>query len=168
MNKKGALELSMNAIIIIVIGVVLLSLGLMFVRGIFSQVEGLSKSAFDTADAEISMISNINQPLTLVPSELDIERGSAEVIDVIIANLGETLIQTTLNVVSTDITNIDCSFADTLSPNSNPYQLASGEQALLKLIVDEKGGPLGLDTCSILADNLPGQNTGVVIITVVK
>jgi len=58
MNKKGAIELSMNTIIIIVMGVVLLSLGLMFVRGIFSQVEGLSKSAFETADAEIGIMSN--------------------------------------------------------------------------------------------------------------
>ena len=49
MNKKGALELSMNTIIIIVIGVVLLSLGLIFVRGLFGQVESLSKSAFETA-----------------------------------------------------------------------------------------------------------------------
>ena len=170
MNKKGALELSMNTIIIIVIGVVLLSLGLIFVRGIFSQVEGLSKSAFETADAEISIISNINQPLTLIPSELEIERNSAEVVDVIVANLEEQTIKVTLNAISSNPTNIDCSFADTLRPTSEQYILLSGEQASLRLIIDEMGGPLGpRKTCAITATGLPeAGNRAQVIITVVK
>ena len=170
MNKKGALELSMNTIIIIVIGVVLLSLGLMFVRGIFSQVEGLSKSAFETADAEIGIISNINQPLTLVPVELRIERGSAEVVDVIMANLEDEDTTIQLNAVSSDIQNIDCSFADSLRPTSESYFLKSGEQATLKLIVDEKGGPLGVGKiCAITATGLPLSGNRVqVIIEVVK
>src|SRR3989338_7889465 len=39
MNKKGAIELSMTTIIVIVIGVVLLSLGLVWVRGTFLQAD---------------------------------------------------------------------------------------------------------------------------------
>ena len=167
MNKKGALELSMNTIIIIVIGVVLLSLGLMFVRGLFGQVESLSKSAFETADAEISIISNINQPLTLVPGELEVKRGSAEVVDVIIANLGETSTTVTMMAISKK-QSIDCSFADTLTPTSNPYTLNSGEQASLKLIIDEKNGALGTAVCNIKANGLNGDNEDSLVITVVK
>ena len=53
MNKKGAIELSMTTIIVIVIGVVLLSLGLVWVRGTFSQVTSLTQQAFIQADQEI-------------------------------------------------------------------------------------------------------------------
>ena len=37
-GKKGALELSVNTIVVIVIGVTLLILGLVFVRNIFTKI----------------------------------------------------------------------------------------------------------------------------------
>ncbi len=53
MQKKGAIELSMTTIIVIVLGVTLLILGLAFVRGIFSKVSGLTEEAFSSAEKEI-------------------------------------------------------------------------------------------------------------------
>ena len=52
-TKKGAIELSMTTIIVIVIGVTLLILGLVFVRGIFEKARGLSEEAFSSAEKEI-------------------------------------------------------------------------------------------------------------------
>ena len=49
-NKKGAIEMSMTTIIVIVIGVTLLILGLIFVRGIFERIGGLSDQLFAQAD----------------------------------------------------------------------------------------------------------------------
>ena len=76
MNKKAALELSMNTIIIIVIGVVLLSLGLIFVRGIFGNVEDLSKSAFEDANNALNQIATHDQKLT-VPSQIIVKQGES-------------------------------------------------------------------------------------------
>lgn len=172
-SKKGALELSMNTIIIIIIGVTILSLGLLFVRGIFKQVESLSKSAFETADAEIGQISNVDKPLTLVPKDISVEQGSAETVEVIIANFEPNEIN--IQVTATPPTNnpkIDCSFADTMQPYSNQYILASGQQASITLIVDEKNGPLGNYVCNIdlSGEGLPatGDFNDQLIVRVVK
>ncbi len=52
-SKKGAIELSMTTIIVIVLGVTLLILGLAFVRGIFGKTEQLGLQAFDQAQKQI-------------------------------------------------------------------------------------------------------------------
>ena len=53
-SKRGAIELSMTTIIVIVLGVVLLSLGLMFVRGIFKQITDESDQIFAMSEEQIS------------------------------------------------------------------------------------------------------------------
>jgi len=52
-NKKGAIELSMSTIIVIILGVKLLTLGLMFIRGIFTQIEDMTKVTFEDADKQM-------------------------------------------------------------------------------------------------------------------
>ncbi len=52
-GKKGAIELSMNTIVVVVIAIVLLSLGLVFVRKIMGEVTETSGTAFEAADKEI-------------------------------------------------------------------------------------------------------------------
>ena len=59
-NKKGALELSINTIVVIVIGVTLLILGLVFVRGIFEKVQKISDTAFDKASELLGGLENVN------------------------------------------------------------------------------------------------------------
>ena len=49
-SKKGAIELSMTTIIVIIMGITLLSLGLIWIRGTFSEITGLSKGAFEKAE----------------------------------------------------------------------------------------------------------------------
>ncbi len=52
-SKKGAIELSMTTIIVIVMGVTLLVLGLVFIRGIMLKTTGLTEEAFADAEREI-------------------------------------------------------------------------------------------------------------------
>ena len=52
-SKKGAIEMSMTTIIVIVLGVTLLILGLVFIRNIFSKTSGLAEEAFGSAEKEI-------------------------------------------------------------------------------------------------------------------
>ncbi len=54
-SKKGAIEMSMNTIIIIVLGVTLLILGLVFVNTIFRDTEKLAREAFATAEKEMQV-----------------------------------------------------------------------------------------------------------------
>lgn len=97
MNKKGALELSMNTIIIIVIGVVILSLGLMFVRGIFVKVGTLSDSAFESAENELNTISSRNQEVT-IPSLINVKQGEQKTFRVWVVNQGDTAKPYTLSI----------------------------------------------------------------------
>ena len=52
-SKRGAIELSMTTIIVIIVGVVLLSLGLMWVKSIFGSVQDLTDQSLLTADSVI-------------------------------------------------------------------------------------------------------------------
>lgn len=62
-HKKGAIELSMTTIVVIIIAIVLLSLGLVFVRGIFGKLNDLTKISFEEADRTVReqmVSSNLN------------------------------------------------------------------------------------------------------------
>ncbi|SRR3989344_2284905 len=52
-NKRGALELSVNTIVVIVIGVTLLTLGLNYVYSIFKDIEGQRKSINEALSSQI-------------------------------------------------------------------------------------------------------------------
>ncbi len=68
-EKRGAIELSITTIVIVVIGVTLLTLGLVFIKGIFGKLTTLSDEIFGksstiidtlTIDAKISSPSSVN------------------------------------------------------------------------------------------------------------
>ena len=50
-KKKGAIELSMTTIIVVVIGITMLTLGLAWIKDTFSNIDELGQGAFDAADA---------------------------------------------------------------------------------------------------------------------
>lgn len=148
MKKRGALELSITTIIVIVIGITLLSLGLIFVRSIFANIRGLSKEAFEQADAEIGKLSEVDRFLTISPGSIEIEKSSARDIKVVLANFERVPLTVKAKVISSD-PKVSCVFADTMGSLSKEYIVASGEQAILKLIIDEKGGSLGTKSCNV-------------------
>lgn len=166
-NKKGAIELSVSTIVIIVIGVIILVLGLTWVRGMFEDIDRVTKDAFATADAEIGALTSIDQPLTVSPKELDVERGGADTTTVIIANFEETDLIVRAKTTTPD-KKLACSFADTKTSVSKQYTLESGQEATLTLIADEKGGSLGYKSCVIEVDGLTGDNVEEFLIKVVK
>jgi hypothetical protein len=52
-SKRGAIELSMTTIIVIVLGVMLLGLGIGWITGLFSQIEDLTQQSFAKAQQTI-------------------------------------------------------------------------------------------------------------------
>jgi len=85
MDKKGALELSMNTIVIIVIGVTLLALGLVFVRGLFDRLSGQTNLIFDEADAAITQLAAHEGKLT-VPTQFEVTRGKQSNLNIYLVN----------------------------------------------------------------------------------
>lgn len=128
MKKKGALELSVNTIVVIVIGVALLSLGLIFIKNLFGGIDKISGGIFDTANTEIGKL-HTGAKFT-VPPIVDVKQGSRATMFVYVGNDGS------------DIDNcksfyIDLGKQGTFNENEiqskviskNPVELDAGEEA---------------------------------------
>lgn len=166
-SKKGAIELSMTTIIIIVIGITLLTLGLTWIRGVFRDLDDVTVGAFEQADAAIGELGTIDSELTISPDSIKVKQGGAKTVDVVIANFEDSSVAFQASVSSSS-EKVLCVFADKKSSVSKEYNLGSGQQAEIKLIVDEKGGPLGLETCVVEVSGITGDNTEELIVEVVK
>ncbi|MFH1210831.1 MAG: hypothetical protein V1645_02845 [archaeon] len=86
MQKRGALELSVNTIVIVVIGVALLSLGLIFVRNTFGGLTKMSDDIFGTADTQIGKLHS-GARLT-VPTTINVKTGSVVRANIFVGNDG--------------------------------------------------------------------------------
>ncbi|MDP2906402.1 MAG: hypothetical protein Q8O03_00530 [Nanoarchaeota archaeon] len=89
-SKKGAMELSMNTIVVVVIGITLLVLGLVFVRGIFTRLGGLGGSAFQKAEQELQQIQSGETKINF-PQNVEVKKGGSTVQEMRICNTDGTL-----------------------------------------------------------------------------
>lgn len=166
-SKKGAIELSMTTIIVIVIGITLLTLGLTWVKGIFGNLDELTMSSFDKADAAIGELGSVDGPLTISPNSISMPQGGVKTVQVIIANFEETPV-TFQGTASSSSDKMICAFGDTQSTISKEYTLESGQQAEILFLIDEKGGALGIKTCNVEVSGITGDNRGEILVQVVK
>ena len=166
-QKKGAIELSITTIIVIILGITLLSLGLIWIRNTFINIGGVSEKEFQKAEGVISdILENVGETLSVSPSSIRIQQGGIDNIKFLVTNFQETPLTVKANVKSSD-KYIQCFFDDTLKTTSDEYKIASGQQLKLKLIVKENGGPLGLKVCNLEVPTLPGDNKDSLIIEVI-
>jgi len=89
MNKKGALELSITTIVVVVIGVTLLTLGIMFVRNMFSQLNSISEATFGTAETQITAISQSGLSKVTMPQKVTVGQGERKTESIIVGNDGQ-------------------------------------------------------------------------------
>ena len=150
-GKKGALELSVNTIVVIVIGVTLLILGLVFVRNIFGKIDTLSSDSFAKAEGELGKLSGVDKLLTLSPQRIDVDKGGAKQVNVIIANLQGTQVSVSAQATSSKPNTLKCVFNDNVpfDGNSETYNIPSGDQVTLRLVVDDLGSEVGVEGCVI-------------------
>jgi hypothetical protein len=88
--KKGSLNLSIQAIVIVVLGITLLGLGLGFVQGIFDRLEVQTGDIFSTVEADIKdKLARTNEPLYFPPQKLDLEAGDENVYGIGVKNTGD-------------------------------------------------------------------------------
>lgn len=72
-NKRGSLSLSMEAIVILILAVVMLGLGLTFVRTMFGDITTRARTAIDVAD--LSAQPNEGDPIVFSPSSPEVREG---------------------------------------------------------------------------------------------
>ncbi len=86
-KKEGAIELSMTTIIVIVIGITLLSLALVWVKGVFSDISELSEEAFRNADKEIRDRMREGTNFYVSGQTFEVEPGDITTINVGVRNI---------------------------------------------------------------------------------
>lgn len=149
-NKRGAIELSMSTIIIIIIGITLLSLGLMWIKNIFSEITDLSDKAFGLTDQQIEVLfEDSNSLLNIMPNSIELKQGKGVIVGVVLSNLeGEEIIVDAK--ASPGKEGLECIFEDTQSETSEEYKLKSGASKKIKLIIkSNKDTPLGYNSCKV-------------------
>ncbi|MEK6812734.1 MAG: hypothetical protein AABX86_01310 [Nanoarchaeota archaeon] len=78
MEKRGALDLSMNTIVVIVIGITILTLGLRWVYGIFGDIEQTRGQISSAMDEQIrELFGESDEPLNLITASKTIEQGES-------------------------------------------------------------------------------------------
>ena len=80
MNRKGALELGINTIVILVIAMVVIAAGIAFIRGFFQLGEEKLKEPFNLADFGLKPSST--DPLVMQSGDVTIKRGNEKEIKV--------------------------------------------------------------------------------------
>lgn len=149
-SKKGAMELSMSTIIIIVIGIALLSLGLAFVRGIFKKITDESDQIFAMSEEQISeLFEDSNSLIKIVPETVDAEIGEIILSGVIIKNTRNEPITFNLSTAPPGEGNAICKFAETLSNTAGPYGLVPGEVKKIKIEMNLENSVPYSDACNV-------------------
>src|SRR3989344_4024738 len=127
-NKRGALELSMTTIIVIVIGVTLLSLGIIWVRSTMEKVTQLSDASFATAQQELQERMGSNDAFYVKGNYFKVKRGATVDITAGVQNTLDTqqtftISKTVLGVTGTSVPTIEIIYSKdspsglTLKPN---------------------------------------------------
>lgn len=153
-NKKGAIELSMSTIIVVILGIALLSLGLVWVRGNLTQITDLSDQAFDLSEQQIQdLFSDSDSLVKISPDSVDIKKGKDGImVGVIFYNNkpGNTPIQikATVEKLANGL-DVSCKFYGTDS-ESLVYSLNPGQSETIKLEVKKTDSTgIGAAGCKI-------------------
>ena len=152
-NKKGAIELSMTTIIVIVLGVTLLVLGLAFIKNIFKNLGGISDKTFEDAQDLLGGIDRVDKLLTVTPTDIKVNQGADKPVKVIIANLNKDAITIKAVVSSGGDDKLSCLFYDLDTKKgkeeSDSYPINSGKQVKLALIAKDLNGALRRTGCIV-------------------
>jgi hypothetical protein len=107
-SKKGAIEMSMQTIIVVVIGVTLLTLGLRFVYTTFGNLTDQGQTATDLSQKQLSeLYGESDNPIFLPRDSISVKKGDTEVIDLIIKNTENENIKAGVKVVGVSSTSED-------------------------------------------------------------
>ncbi|MAG45328.1 MAG: hypothetical protein CMH63_00970 [Nanoarchaeota archaeon] len=154
MDKKGAIEFSMTTIMVIIIGVAVLSLGIAWVRGTFTQVGEITESALDTAETifgEVGFTGRIGAPATIIMKTSDAKKYRVYVRNTKdTGNVALSMTATLRQPVNAVGDQVNC--LTDAAPTTGSVTLEPGEQT-------EFGG-------GVIANGCPSGSSGVISIAV--
>lgn len=168
-KKKGAIELGMNTIIIVVIGITLLSLALVWIKNMMGEsgIGGITKSAFGSAQSAISDIyQGSTETLSIVPVTLEIKKGGSGTAKVDIRNFQDTdytNLKLSMTEASQDKAKVSCTFSENFK-DTITKSISSGKGTSIPISIKDIGTATGTASCTVSADQV--DSTATVIITV--
>src|SRR3989338_249996 len=90
-SKKGSLEISIQAIVIVVLAMTLLGLGLTFVKKMFGNVDVISTGTFEKIQEQLQRdLVNSNEKLVFSQTKIAMERGSEKLFGWGVKNVGSS------------------------------------------------------------------------------
>lgn len=102
-NRKGAIEMSMTTIIIVILGVTLLSLGLMFVRNIFGGMSETTDSVLGSSESMVNeLFGESDAILSMRPDSVTVKQGDTSTMKLYVRNTGNDPATFTLSMEITD------------------------------------------------------------------
>ena len=120
MRKKGSLNLSVNAIVVLILAITMLGLGLGFMKGMFGKVSGKIDAAIDSAD--LKNPPSLDNPLTISTKTITINRGGSGDIQVAFLNSKKDPVTATLTIDCGTLTATDISYGSARSTGTNEIQ----------------------------------------------
>ena len=137
LHKKGSLELSINAIVILIMAITMLGLGLGFMKGLFSKTTGqLEKVGEDIKNQMVEQLRSSSAKLTLNEEDITIKRGETKEIYFGIKNVEDDL--GAFNIVVDCPNNLANPPAPPLEPTTfdSSRSLKKGEVDVQKMIIN--------------------------------
>lgn len=88
-KKRGAIELSMTTIIVVIMGITLLTLGLRWVYNIYGDIEKQKTQMSEAMEQQIiDTFGKSDKPLNLLKNYLTIKQGETQNLGIAIRNIG--------------------------------------------------------------------------------
>jgi len=142
MNKKGSLELSINAIVIIILAITMLGLGLAFMRGVFGGVTQDFMRVSDTMKKDmIDRMKSDTRGIALNVYSIDIKKGATGEVYLGIDNNLDTPVDFTIDIKTDECVSIEdgsCNGDPVVPKTIKVINIPSGTPEVLKIIIKVK------------------------------
>lgn len=149
-KKRGAIELSMTTIIVVIMGITLLTLGLRWVYNIYGDIERQRGQMSEAMEQQIrDMFGESDKPLNLLTTSISIEQGKSYDLGIAIRNTGNNDNQHFKYDVTVDQipsnANVNSVKSWFIYSKNKEFTLNSGQiqTDLISINVPKTGAPLG-------------------------
>ncbi len=103
-NKKSSLEMSIQAIVIVVLAMTLLGLGLGFIKGMFKNITGTTEDVSEQVKQKVlDDLVQGDKKISFPNTELNIDKGGSEVLTIGIKNKGDNPLHYSLSFKTVSI-----------------------------------------------------------------
>lgn len=169
-NKKGAIEMSMQTIIVVIIGVTLLTLGIKFVSDTMGKTTGLSDSMFESGDTLMNDIfGGSDAVLSVRPDMTTIRVGDTQSVKIYVRNTGDSDADFTIEIKEIIFSGTDktavTSVRTWLNLKTTKKVIAGQMWEKTLALVPPKGAKIGTYTATIecTGNQCEGETTDLIV-----